>query len=113
MDYIGACERIHKTPIPYAYMVHLRRSLLLYCYTLPFAFLHDFGWGTIVVTLVMTYLLLGIEEIGVEIEDPFGTTPNDLPLEKISATIEGDVLALVPSAATPRGALAAGADGLT
>ena len=29
MDYIGGCERIHATPMPYAYAVHLRRALLV------------------------------------------------------------------------------------
>jgi len=38
--------------------------------------------------------LLGIEEAGVEIEDPFGDDPNDLPLEAISATIGRDAQAL-------------------
>ncbi len=33
-------------------------------------------------------MLYGIEEIGVEIEDPFGEDENDLPLERICATIE-------------------------
>jgi putative membrane protein len=34
--------------------------------------------------------MLGIEEAGVEIEDPFGTGPNHLPLEQICATIARD-----------------------
>lgn len=81
IDYCGACERIHKTPLPFAYVVHLRRALIIYIYTLPFALLSTFGWETVPATLLIAYILLGIEEIGVEIEDPFGTDPNDLPLE--------------------------------
>ena len=34
---LGACERIRKTPLPFVYVVHLRRALILYCFTLPFA----------------------------------------------------------------------------
>jgi len=30
----------------------------------------------------------GVDEIGVEIEDPFGDDPNDLPLDAIGAGIE-------------------------
>lgn len=81
VDCYGACERIHKTPLPFAYVVHLRRALVLYLFTLPFALLSTFQWGTIPATLLIAYILYGIEEIGVEIEDPFGTDPNDLPLE--------------------------------
>lgn len=92
VDYIGACERIQKTPLPYAYMVHLRRALLLYCYTLPFALVNDYGWEAVPLTFLVAYIFFGIEEIGVEIEGPFGTDENDLPLERFCAGIEGDLL---------------------
>jgi putative membrane protein len=94
VDYVGACERIHRTPLPFAYVVHLRRALLLYCLSLPFALVDTFGWWTIPDTLMLTYIFLGIEEIGVEIEDPFGTDDNDLPLEGICAGIERVVLGI-------------------
>lgn len=95
IDFIGGCERIRKTPLPFAYVVHLRRALLLYCFTLPFALLADFGWGTILDTLLVTYVFFGIEEIGVEIEDPFGQDANDLPLEAICQTIERNLMAFI------------------
>ncbi len=93
IDYLGACERIHKTPLPFAYVVHLRRALILYNFTLPFALVDSFGWGTILATLMVAYTFFGIEEIGVEIEDPFGRDDNDLPLEDICATIQRNLLA--------------------
>lgn len=98
VDCIGACERIHRTPLPFAYVVHLRRALILYCYSLPLVLLPHFGWATIAVTLFVSYVLLGIEEIGVEICDPFGTDDNDLPLERLCATITADLRALLPAA---------------
>lgn len=91
IDIIGACERIHRTPLPFAYVVHLRRSLVAYLATLPFAMLSSFGWATIPIVFAASYVLLGIEEIGVEIEDPFEGDLNDLPLEDITATIQGNV----------------------
>lgn len=96
VDYLGACERIHKTPLPFAYVVHLRRALVLYCFTLPFALLEPFGWGAVIDTLFVAYTFFGIEEIGVEIEDPFGVDDNDLPLERISDTIHANLTALLP-----------------
>ena len=95
VDYIGGCERIQKTPLPFAYVVHLRRALILYCLTLPFALVESYGWSTIIDTLLITYVLFGIEEIGVEIENPFGEDDNDLPLEQICATIEQNLLAVI------------------
>lgn len=95
VDYMGACERIHKTPLPFAYVVHLRRALFLYCLSLPFALVAAFGWWTIPVTFAVAYILFGIEEIGVEIEDPFGYDPNDLPLDLIGQRIANDADAIV------------------
>ena len=80
MDYCGACERIRTTPLPFAYAVHLRRVLIVYCFSLPFALVKDYGWTTVLATLFISYILYGIEEIGVEIEDPFGFHINDLPI---------------------------------
>lgn len=100
VDYIGACERIRKTPLPFAYVVHLRRALVLYCVSLPFALLPAFGYGTILATGVVAYILLGIEEIGVEIEDPFGTDDNDLPVDDICRTIDTNLRSLLPTGQT-------------
>jgi putative membrane protein len=94
IDYIGGCERIHKTPIPFAYMVHVRRALILYCISLPLAIAGEFGWLTVPITFLVCYVFIGIEEIGVEIEDPFGDDDNDLPLEAICQSIERDLLDL-------------------
>jgi putative membrane protein len=94
IDYQGACERIRKTPMPFAYVVHLRRALVLYCFTLPFALVKEFGWATVPDVAVLSYVLFGIEEIGVEIEGPFGHDANDLPLEEICTTIQKNLFAL-------------------
>jgi putative membrane protein len=99
IDYCGACERIRTTPLPFAYAVHLRRVLIVYCFTLPLALVNEFGWATIPTSLVISYALFGIEEIGVEIEDPFGYTTNDLPVEKICSGIE-EVLSELKDEAT-------------
>ena len=96
IDSLGSCERIHNTPLPFAYVVHLRRALIAYCFTLPFALLDSFEWGTIPATLLIAYLMYGIEEIGVEIADPFGNDDNDLPLEDLCQRIEGNLKGLLP-----------------
>lgn len=94
VDYLGGCERIRKTPMPFAYAVHLRRALVLYCFTLPFAMVEAFGWTTVADVLILAYTFFGIEEIGVEIEGPFGHDDNDLPLEDICETIHKNIYAL-------------------
>jgi putative membrane protein len=96
IDYLGGCERIHKTPMPFAYMVHLRRALVIYCASLPFALVESFGWASVLDTFLVSYVFFGIEEIGVEIEDPFGTDDNDLPLERICSVIQANLQGLLP-----------------
>jgi putative membrane protein len=84
--------------LPFAYVVHLRRALLLYCYTLPFALVDPFGWTTIIDSMLVSFVFFGVEEIGVEIEDPFGLDDNDLPLEQICHNIERNLLGADPPA---------------
>jgi putative membrane protein len=59
-----------------------------------------FGYGTIPATGIVAYILLGIEEIGVEIEDPFGTDDNDLPVDDICRTIDTNLRSLLPTGQT-------------
>ncbi len=100
VDVLGICERIQKTPIPVAYSIHLKQILLVYSIFLPFQLVDAFGWMTGLATTMVTFVLLGIEEIAEEIEDPFGTDPNDLPLDQICQNIDRnlqDLIALAPS----------------
>ncbi|MBW4694388.1 MAG: hypothetical protein KME27_21795 [Lyngbya sp. HA4199-MV5] len=87
VDMLGACERILKTPMPMAYAIHLKQLLLLYCLSLPFQMVESVGWWTGPVVILISFTLFGIEEIGIEIENPFGHDPNDLPLDAICATM--------------------------
>ena len=88
---LTSCERILTTPIPLAYTIYLKRLLLIYCIFLPFQLLEKAGWLTGLLVALISYVLFGIEEIGNEIQDPFGHDPNDLPLDKICQTILNNV----------------------
>jgi putative membrane protein len=100
VDYLGGCERILKTPIPLAYSIHLKQLLLIYCLTLPFQFVSQLGWWTAPLVCLISFTLFGIEEIGVEIENPFGRDQNDLPLDQICQTMKrniDDLITLTPA----------------
>lgn len=84
---LGASERILKTPIPLAYAIHLKQLLFLYCFSLPFQLVDSIGWLTGPIVGLFSFTLLGIEAIGLEIENPFGCDPNDLPLDDICNTM--------------------------
>ena len=84
-DYLGGCERIASTPLPFAYMVHLRRVMILYCFTLPFALVEPFGWLTVPALMGVAYTFFGIEEIGVEIENRSATISMTSPSKSSAA----------------------------
>lgn len=79
----------------FAYVVHLRTFMTLWLGALPFALLGSCGWLTIPTVGVVAYALLGIESIGVEIENPFGHDFNDLPLDTICDTITTNLFELL------------------
>lgn len=90
-DIIGACERIKKTPIPYSYSMYIKKFIFIYIITLPFGFVTTFDYFTIGVVLFVTYVLLSVELIAEEIEDPFGYESNDLPTDELAVTIKNNV----------------------
>ncbi|MGQ4646111.1 bestrophin family protein [Lyngbya aestuarii] len=95
VDVLGACERIVKTPIPLAYAIHLKQILLIYCLSLPFVLVGQLHWWTGLVVALISFTLLGVEAIGIEIENPFGYDPNDLPLDAICQTMERNIEDLI------------------
>ncbi|NJN76321.1 MAG: hypothetical protein HC796_09175 [Synechococcaceae cyanobacterium RL_1_2] len=95
VDSIGGCERILKTPLPLAYVIHLKQLVLIYCLLLPFQLVKDLEWSTGLFVALVSFALLGIEEIGIEIENPFGYDENDLPLDAICNTVKQDIEELI------------------
>lgn len=90
-DIIGACERIKSTPIPYSYSMFIKKFLFIYSITLPISFVWDFGYWTVGIVTLAFYFLVSVELISEEIEDPFGSDINDLPLNELSVKIKANV----------------------
>lgn len=91
IDLWGGGERILKTPVPFAYAHHINGFLSIFCFTAPLALLESMGWYTPLGAAIVAYGLFGIEEIGIEIEEPFGYDTNDLPMDGIGETIARNV----------------------
>ena len=90
VDAQGACEKIRKTPMPFAYVVMIKQLILVYLLTLPFAVGPHSGWWSPVVMAIVSLGLFGIEEASVEIEDPFGLEENCLDMVTYTVTIARD-----------------------
>jgi len=103
IDHIGACERILRTPLPLVYDIKIRRFICLFLLMLPFVLLHridsywiDSYWLIPVVTMLVAYPLISLDQIGVELQNPFDETNlSHLPLGDISATIERNLIGLL------------------
>ncbi|AWH55171.1 bestrophin [Stenotrophomonas sp. ESTM1D_MKCIP4_1] len=88
----AGCERILSTPLPFAYTLLLHRCAWMFCVLLPFGLASSLGWGTPVLSAVLAYAFFGLDQLGEEMEEPFGLEPNDLPLDAMVRTIEIDQL---------------------
>jgi putative membrane protein len=86
-----ACERIRNTPVPFSYTLLLHRTAYLYCFLLPFGLVDTIGYMTPFVTAIVAYTFFGLDALGDEIEEPFGSAANDLPLDALCRTIEIDL----------------------
>eukprot|EP00887_Chlorella_sp_A99_P008254 scaffold12.g8254.t1 len=128
-DAVGTCERILRTPIPLSYTRHTSRFMVIWLTLLPLGLVSTCGLGTIPLAVIIAFVLLGIEEIGVQasggpralspscvaaraagallpaIEEPFGI----LPLEDLCAELEGDLFAMLDEAPAAKKTAAAAA----
>jgi len=87
----GACERIRHTALPFAYTLLLHRTAHLFCVLLPFGVVHSLGYATPLLTALVAYTFFGLDALGDELEEPFGTAQNDLPLDAMTRNIEIDL----------------------
>lgn len=87
-DILGACERIRNTPIPYSYSIFLKKFIFIYVTTIPLALVGDFGYYSSIIAVFIFYVLVSMEILAEEIEDPFGLDDNDLPTDDLSAKIK-------------------------
>jgi ion channel-forming bestrophin family protein len=88
---LTGCERILRTPMPIAYNIYLKRLILIYCLFLPFHLAPELQLWTGLVVAVIGFILLGIEQVGSQLEDPFGYDLNDLPLDSICRSVTENV----------------------
>ena len=90
-DICGGCERIKNTPIPFTYSVFIKKFIFFYVATLPFGWTFSLGYFIVPVIMFILYAFASLELIAEEIENPFGSDPNDLPVDQICQNIRKHV----------------------
>jgi putative membrane protein len=114
IDNLGACERIRNTPLARSSAIQVRRFILMFLVSLPFALLGQFDYelftgatifGVVLnarlllvplFVMMMAYPLLSLDRIGMELQNPFDTRRLDhLPLDDLCRTIERNLMELL------------------
>ncbi|EPQ55356.1 UPF0187-domain-containing protein [Gloeophyllum trabeum ATCC 11539] len=80
-DSLTGLEKILTTPLPFVFSAHIRHTVWIYLFFLPFQLLQQFGWYTIPGVMIAAFIYLGFLAAGEEIEQPFGYDENDLDLD--------------------------------
>jgi ion channel-forming bestrophin family protein len=90
-DAVGRCEKLIRYPLPLAWTRHTSRFLIMWLLALPFALWEDCGWAVVPLTNLCGLLLLGIDSIGVELEDAMRA----VDIEGICEDVSADVVAML------------------
>lgn len=98
----AACERIGSTPAPFTYTLLLHRTAWLFCLLLPFGLAGALGWATPVAAMILGYAFFGLDALCEELEAPFGSAQNALPLDALVRNIEIAVLDAAGSLDSPQ-----------
>lgn len=103
-DSMGKCERIKNTVFPrsYSLLVHF----LIYSFTtiLPFGLSDESSIGIAIEILVCATIpifFIAIEKTAILMQDPFENSPLDVPMTKLSETIEVNLLQTVDNNYNP------------
>eukprot|EP00698_Gefionella_okellyi_P004970 TRINITY_DN14582_c0_g1_i1.p1 TRINITY_DN14582_c0_g1~~TRINITY_DN14582_c0_g1_i1.p1 ORF type:complete len:517 (+),score=85.51 TRINITY_DN14582_c0_g1_i1:95-1645(+) len=79
----GNMEVIHDTPTVFGYSHHIKVFVSMYTFFLPFVLPAKMGLIAPVCAAFIAFAFVGLDEIGVEVEEPFGEELNDIDLLSI------------------------------
>ncbi|KAF8630551.1 hypothetical protein AX15_002853 [Amanita polypyramis BW_CC] len=84
---VSTCRTLHLedvergTVLDSVYSAHIKHTIWIYLFFLPFQLVHDFGYYSIPGVAIASFIYLGFLAAGEEIEQPFGYDENDLDLD--------------------------------
>ena len=74
------CEKIYSSPVPLVYTRHTARYLSVWALLLPCALYSSFSgmgeeWATVPASAVISFFLFGVDELAMQLEEPFSILP--------------------------------------
>jgi putative membrane protein len=92
-DACEACERIFSSPVPLVYTRHTARFLSAWLLLLPFGMWSAFSsglmqWALVPAAALVAVFLFGIDELAIQLEEPFSILPLEAMCEGVAAVAE-------------------------
>jgi putative membrane protein len=84
----GGIERIKTTPFPREYDYFQQFFVRVYCVLLPFGMVASLGIFTPIGSTLVGFILMLLDTVGRDLEDPFNNSIHDVPIAAICRTIE-------------------------
>ncbi len=97
----GGLERIKNTPLARQYSQFPRIFVRVFCLLLPLGMVYDLGWFTPLGSALVGFMFLALDQVGIDLEDPFEGRLHDVPMQAITRAIEVDLHQMVGHLADP------------
>lgn len=89
-------DKVITTPLPLPYACLCKTLLIIFAFSYPFSVDIHVGWfGALFVHIVVACVLLAIDSIATELENPFGPDPNDLDLNEMVHGLECEAMEML------------------
>ncbi|WP_130857549.1 bestrophin family protein [Olivibacter jilunii] len=100
-DELGKAERIKNTPFPVPYGYFSWLLVHTFACLIPLAMVKELGYATLILAIIISFIFLIIEQIAIQIQDPFEGQPNDTPMTTIAKNIEIDLKEILGESPLP------------
>jgi putative membrane protein len=87
----GGMERIKNTPLPREYAYFPTLFVQVFCVLLPIGLVDSLGLYTPLASSIVGFMMLAMDRIGSDLQDPFENRDHDVPLTSICRTIQIDL----------------------
>ncbi|MCY0388516.1 bestrophin family ion channel [Robbsia sp. Bb-Pol-6] len=88
----GGLERIKNTPLPKQYGQYLRFFVTAFCILLPIGLVDSLLYYTPLASTAVGFILMTIDKMGTDLQDPFTNSVHDVPMDSICRTIQIDLM---------------------
>ena len=91
-------HRVHSVYLPLPYCQLLKIIQMGWIFSLPFVLTKEMGILLTFITFLVAISFFGIDQVGAELDGPFGTDANDLPLLHMGISLVDDLDIVVRTA---------------